>query len=118
MQRLTVKSVCPLNCPDTCGIVTEVEDGRVVRTSGDPDHPITRGWLCRKGGRYLERHASPDRLLYPLRRTRPKGDPDPGWQRITWDEALDLIANRLRQIAVESGPESVVFEITRATFSG
>ena len=46
---VTVKSVCPLNCPDTCGIVTEVEDGRVVRTAGDPDHPITRGWLCRKG---------------------------------------------------------------------
>src|SRR5581483_8661843 len=92
----TVKSVCPLNCPDSCGIVTTVEDGRVTRTDGDPDHPITRGWLCRKGSRYLERHTSPDRLLYPLRRVGPKGTGQ--FERISWDAALDLIAERWQAI--------------------
>src|SRR5215211_1701215 len=86
MAIQTVKSVCPLNCPDTCGIVTTVEDGRVIRTTGDPDHPITRGWLCRKGSRYLERHTSPDRLLYPQRRIGPKGEGR--FDRISWDDAL------------------------------
>jgi anaerobic selenocysteine-containing dehydrogenase len=102
----TVKSVCPLNCPDTCGIVTEVEDGRVVRTKGDPDHPITRGWLCRKGSRYLERHTSPDRLLYPLRRVGPKGAGR--FERITWDAALDLIAGRWEEIIAAWGPEAIL----------
>ena len=102
----TVKSVCPLNCPDSCGIVTEVEDGRVVRTTGDPDHPITRGWLCRKGSQYLERHASPDRLLYPLRRVGPKGEGR--FERISWDAALDLIAERWRAIIAEWGPEAIL----------
>ena len=105
-QTGTVKSVCPLNCPDSCGIVTEVEDGRVVRTSGDPDHPITRGWLCRKGSRYLERHTSPDRLLYPLRRVGPKGEGR--FERVSWDEALDTIAERWQAIIAEWGPEAIL----------
>src|SRR5688572_13267678 len=102
----TVKSVCPLNCPDSCGIVTEVADGRVVRTTGDPDHPITRGWLCRKGGRYLERHTSPDRLLYPLRRVGTKGEGR--FERISWDAALDLIAERWQAIIAEWGAEAIL----------
>jgi anaerobic selenocysteine-containing dehydrogenase len=106
MVTLTVKSVCPLNCPDACGIVTTVEDGRVVRTAGDPDHPITRGWLCRKGGQYLERHASPDRLLYPLLRVGPKGAGQ--FERISWDAALDIIAERWQAIIAESGPEAIL----------
>lgn len=106
MATVTVKSVCPLNCPDTCGIVTEVEDRRVVRTSGDPDHPITRGWLCRKGSQYLERHTSPDRLLYPLRRTGPKGEGR--FERISWDDALDTIAERWQAIVAAWGPEAIL----------
>jgi anaerobic selenocysteine-containing dehydrogenase len=101
-----VKSVCPLNCPDACGILTEVEHGRVVRTVGDPEHPITRGWLCRKGSRYLERHASADRLLYPLRRAGPKGEGR--FERISWDTALDLIAERWRTVIAEHGPEAIL----------
>lgn len=101
-----VKSVCPLNCPDTCGIIATVQDGRVVRTEGDPDHPITRGWLCRKGNRYLERHSSADRLLYPQRRVGPKGSGQ--FARISWDEALDEIAERWQSIIRESGPESIL----------
>ncbi|MCC7372033.1 MAG: molybdopterin oxidoreductase family protein [Chloroflexi bacterium] len=106
LDVLTVRSVCPLNCPDTCGIVATVESGRVVRTVGDPDHPITRGWLCRKGNRYLERHNSPDRLLYPRRRTGPKGSGQ--FVRISWDEALDEIAQRWQAIVREIGPEAIL----------
>ena len=102
----TVKSVCPLNCPDSCGIVTVVEDGRVVRTTGDPDHPITRGWLCRKGNAYLERMNHPDRILYPMRRVGPKGAGR--FERITWDAALDEIAGRWGAIVDEWGPEAIL----------
>jgi anaerobic selenocysteine-containing dehydrogenase len=87
-------------------MLTQVEDGRVVRTVGDPDHPITRGWLCRKGNRYLERHASPDRLLYPLSRVGPKGEGR--FERISWDAALDVIAERWQAIVVEWGPQAIV----------
>jgi anaerobic selenocysteine-containing dehydrogenase len=95
-------------CISRCGAVAVVEDGRFVRLEPDPSHPTGQA-LCAKGRAAPELVYHPDRLLYPLKRTRPKGDPDPGWQRITWDEALDLCAARLRQLAAESGPESVVF---------
>src|SRR5215210_7483929 len=101
-----VKSVCPLNCPDACGIVTEVRDGRVVRTTGDPEHPITRGWLCRKGNEYLERLNHPSRLLYPLRRVGPKGSGR--FERISWDEALDEIVERWRTIIERWGSEAIL----------
>jgi anaerobic selenocysteine-containing dehydrogenase len=101
-----IKSVCPLNCPDTCGIIATVQEGRVVRTEGDPDHPITRGWLCRKGNRYLERHESPERLLYPMRRVGPKGFGQ--FERISWDAALDEIVERWQTIIHETGPEAIL----------
>ena len=103
---MLVKSVCPLNCPDSCGIVTEMRDDRVVRTMGDPEHPITRGWLCRKGNEYLERLDHPSRLLYPLRRVGPKGSGR--FERTTWDEALDEIAERWRSIIERWGPEAIL----------
>ena len=103
---MLVKSVCPLNCPDACGIVTEVRDGRVVRTTGDPEHPITRGWLCRKGNEYLERLNHPSRLLYPLRRVGPKGSGRV--ERITWNQALDEIVARWRTIIERWGPEAIL----------
>src|SRR5262245_57687146 len=93
-----VRGACPHDCPDTCATVTEVRDGRAVRFYADKDHPITQGWLCAKVRPYLERVYHPDRLLYPLRRSGPKG-PSTGsgqgagqWQRITWEEAIDEIA--------------------------
>jgi anaerobic selenocysteine-containing dehydrogenase len=73
-----------------------VENGRFVALEPDPSHPTGKA-LCAKGRAAPELVYHPDRLLYPLKRTRPKGDPDPGWQRISWDEALDLTASRLRQ---------------------
>jgi anaerobic selenocysteine-containing dehydrogenase len=93
-----------------------IENGRFVALEPDPAHPTGRA-LCAKGRAAPELVYHPDRLLYPLKRTRPKGDPDPGWQRISWDEALDLTAARLRQIAQAHGPESVVFSMVSPSTS-
>jgi len=102
-----IHAACPHDCPDTCAMLIEVEDGRATRVSGDPDHPPTQGFLCTKVARYLERVYNPDRLLYPMRRIGAKGEGR--FERITWDEALDTIADRFRQIAESSdGPESIL----------
>ncbi|HEX8981324.1 MAG TPA: molybdopterin-dependent oxidoreductase [Ktedonobacterales bacterium] len=95
-------------CISRCGATAVVEDGRFIALEPDPSHPTGKA-LCAKGRAAPELVYHPDRLLYPLKRTRPKGEPDPGWQRISWDEALDLTAAKLRAIAQEQGPESVVF---------
>jgi anaerobic selenocysteine-containing dehydrogenase len=107
MSTLTrVLGACPHDCPDTCGVVTEVEDGRAVRFAGDPDHPTTRGWLCAKVRPYLDHVYHPDRLLYPLRRVGPKGGGQ--WRRVTWDEALDEIGRRWRAICERWGPQAIL----------
>ena len=82
-----VTSVCSHNCPDICGIRVGVEDGRIVSLTGDPEHPITRGFLCGKVNRYAERVYSPERVLTPLRRVGAKGEGR--FAPISWDEALD-----------------------------
>ncbi|HEX2312211.1 MAG TPA: molybdopterin oxidoreductase family protein [Thermomonospora sp.] len=102
---LTVLGACPLDCPDTCSWQVTVEDGRAVRLRGNPDHPFTRGALCAKVNRWLERAEAPDRLLHPLRRTGRKGEGR--FERITWDEALDEIATRLRGVIDEHGGEAI-----------
>jgi anaerobic selenocysteine-containing dehydrogenase len=102
-----VQGYCAL-CASRCGSIAVIENGRFVALEPDPSHPTGKA-LCAKGRAAPELVYQPERLLYPLKRTRPKGDPDPGWQRVTWDEALDTAASRLRQIAVQHGPESVVF---------
>ena len=99
-------SVCALDCPDCCSLLINVEDGRGSRLRGNPAHPVTRGFLCGKVARYLEREYSPDRLLYPQRRVGAKGEGK--FERISWDEALDTIAARLNGIAREFGPESIL----------
>lgn len=102
-----IPNFCAL-CVSRCGAIAVVEDGRFVALEPNPAHPTGQA-LCAKGRAAPELVYHPDRLLYPLQRTRPKGDPDPGWQRISWDTALDLTAARLRQLAAEHGPASVVF---------
>ncbi len=102
-----ISCYCAL-CISRCGATAVVQDGRFVRLEPDPSHPTGKA-LCAKGRAAPELVYHPDRLLYPMKRTRPKGDPDPGWQRIGWDEALDLTAANLRRIAHVHGPESVVF---------
>lgn len=115
-----VHAVCSLDCPDSCGVLVTVETGadgaeRATRMQGDPTHPVTRGFLCGKVAKYLDRVYAPDRLLYPMKRRAgvPKGPVAPGaegevFERIGWEEALDTIAGRLGAIAAEWGPESVL----------
>jgi anaerobic selenocysteine-containing dehydrogenase len=105
MTELTVLGACPLDCPDTCGWQVTVRDGKAVKLRGNPDHPFTRGALCVKVNRYLEHAEAPDRLLYPLRRVGRKGEGR--FERITWGEALDEIAGRLRTIVDEHGGEAI-----------
>ena len=110
-----IPGYCAL-CVSRCGSIGVIENGRFVALEPDPSHPTGKA-LCAKGRAAPELVYHPDRLLYPMKRTRPKGDPDPGWQRISWDEALDLTAANLRRIAAEHGPESVVFSVVSPSTS-
>jgi len=104
-----VYSACPHDCPDACSVLVTVEDGRAIKIEGNPDHPVTRGFLCGKVAKYLDRVYSPDRLLYPMRRVAAKGVSGEGaFERISWDEALDEIACKLGAAAAEFGPESIL----------
>lgn len=107
METRTVRNVCPLDCPDACGMITTIQDGRAVALRGDKEHPFTRGALCQKMARYLDRVYSPNRLMHPLRRVGPKGSGQ--FEQIAWDEALDLIAARFRAIADSGhGPQAIL----------
>ena len=92
-----VRGACPHDCPDTCALRITVEDGRVTRVAGDPDHPPTHGALCTKVSRYPERTYSPERVLTPLKRVGRKGEGR--FEPVGWDEALDAIATQLQAIA-------------------
>ena len=91
-----VRGACPHDCPDTCAVVTEVRDGRAVRFTAQPEHPVTQGWLCAKVRPYLDRVYHPGRLLDPVRRVGPKGSAE--WERMSWDDAIGEIADRWREI--------------------
>src|SRR5580698_4364520 len=137
MAKQVVHAACPHDCPDACGVLITVEDGRATKIQGDPQHPVTQGFLCGKVAKYLDRVYSPDRVLYPMRRIAAKGleqqrrfaprgqpevcpEPVEGasvptpadrtqtWQRIPWDEALDEIAGRFRKIIAEFGSEAIL----------
>jgi anaerobic selenocysteine-containing dehydrogenase len=99
-------SVCALDCPDCCSLIINVDDAKGSRLRGDPNHPITRGFLCGKVAQYLDREYSPDRLLYPHKRIGAKGEGR--FTRISWDEALDTVAVRLKSTVAEFGAESVL----------
>jgi len=111
--RGRIPAFCPL-CASRCGCEAVVEDGRLVAIEPDPSHPTGKA-LCAKGRASPGLVEASDRLLCPVRRTRPKGDPDPGWQPISWDQALDETAMALRRIAAESGPEAVAFGVTTSS---
>jgi len=102
-----VKGYCGL-CIARCGTIATVADGRFIRLDPDPTHP-TGAAICAKGRAAPELVYHRDRLTRPLRRTRPKGDPDPGWEEISWDAALDQIAAAMRRTAAQYGPEAVAF---------
>ncbi len=117
MPERQVHAVCTHDCPDSCGVLVTVDalTGRATKVQGDPAHPVTRGFLCAKVARYLDRVYSPERLLYPMRRKRgvpkgplPQGREAEAYERISWDQALDEVTSKLRVIAEEWGPESIL----------
>jgi anaerobic selenocysteine-containing dehydrogenase len=137
VMKTVVHAACPHDCPDACGVLITVQDGRATKIQGDPEHPVTRGFLCAKVAKYLDRVYSPDRVLYPMRRIAPKGpsagaevagmsarstpersfapgrvqDPVPHeqvWRRVSWDEALEETTSRLRAISSEFGSEAIL----------
>src|SRR3954463_11718853 len=103
-----VHAACPHDCPDACGVLITVDElsGKAVKIQGVPKHPVTRGFLCAKVNPYLDRVYSPDRLLYPMRRSGPKGEGRV--ERVTWDEALDDIVYRLQEITASHGPTAIL----------
>jgi molybdopterin guanine dinucleotide-containing S/N-oxide reductase-like protein len=111
-----VHTVCSHDCPDSCGVLVTVNDeGRAVKVAGDPAHPVTQGFLCGKVAKYLDRVYAPDRILYPLKRKAGvakgpliRGREHEAFERVSWDEALDAIAARLKSVAEEFGPESIL----------
>lgn len=105
-----IRTYCGL-CVARCGAVAVVEDGRLTGLEPDPEHPTGQA-LCAKGRAAPELVYSAQRLTHPLRRTRPKGDPDPGWQAIGWDEALNLTASAMQRAAATYGPQSVAFTVS------
>lgn len=100
-----VRAACPHDCPDTCAMRVTVEAGRVVKVQGDPEHPTTHGALCQKVSRYAERTYHPERVLRPRKRIGPKGSGR--FVEVSWDDALDDIARRLRAIAARD-PQAIV----------
>ncbi|MGD1023251.1 MAG: molybdopterin-dependent oxidoreductase [Candidatus Sulfotelmatobacter sp.] len=126
MVKQIVHAACPHDCPDACGVLITVQDGRATKIQGDPKHPVTRGFLCAKVAKYLDRVYSPDRVLYPMRRIAAKGtsnaqrssashgeradatQADQIWRRISWDVALDEITARFRKIIAEFGSEAIL----------
>ena len=110
-----VSTFCPL-CVSRCGAKATITDGAFVALEPDPSHPTGQA-LCVKGKAAPEIVYHPERLLHPLKRTNPKGAGDPGWQRITWDDALDTVAAHLLALALDHGPESVVFSATSPSTS-
>ena len=101
--ELTVLGACPHDCPDTCSMVTTVQNGIAIKVQGNPAHPHTDGALCTKVSRYTERTYHPERILHPLKRSGPKGSGQ--FERVSWDSALSDIASRLSAIA-NRGPDS------------
>ena len=95
-----VKAACPHDCPDTCAMLVTVEEGKATKIQGDPQAPFTEGTICTKVSHYLERTYSPDRLQYPMKRIGKKGEGK--FKRITWDEALDEIAAKVKAAAAEN----------------
>lgn len=105
MPTTQVRAACPHDCPDTCALLVTVEDGVATEVRGDPEHPTTAGVLCTKVSRYVERTYHPERLLHPMRRTGNKGEGR--FERISWDEALNEIAARLKTIAARD-PQAIL----------
>jgi anaerobic selenocysteine-containing dehydrogenase len=97
-----VRTTCTRDCPDTCAVIAQVENGRVVKLEGDAAHPLTHGFLCKKTYQYPSRVYSANRILHPLKRTKS------GWRRIAWDEAFDTLAEWLTTLKAQDGSLAVL----------
>jgi anaerobic selenocysteine-containing dehydrogenase len=106
MATQQLHTYCPM-CISRCGVIATVENGQLTKVNTDPAHP--NGCICVKGTAAPEIVYSPDRLRNPMKRTRPKGDPDPGWTPVSWEEALSFTASRFSDIKAKHGAEAVVF---------
>jgi anaerobic selenocysteine-containing dehydrogenase len=106
MSGRVARVVCPHDCPDTCVMTVTVEGDRAVSIGGDPEHRFTQGFLCAKVNQYLDRVYSPNRLLHPLRRVGPKGSGR--FERISWDDALALVAERFREVVATHGAQAIL----------
>ncbi|MAL49267.1 MAG: molybdopterin oxidoreductase [Methylophaga sp.] len=106
VMKTTHHGGCPHDCPDTCSMVYEVENGQLISVRGNPEHPMTRGGLCVKLKDYEKRHYHPDRVLHPMRRVGPKGSGQ--FEQISWDDALTEITDRWKAIIEEYGPQAII----------
>jgi len=95
-------TTCTRDCPSCCGLVARAEDGRLAALNGNPDHPLNKGGCCAKMKHYVSRVYSPERVLHPMRREGAE------WNRISWDDALDEWAERIKTIIDQSGPEAIL----------
>ncbi|MBT2700741.1 molybdopterin oxidoreductase family protein [Bacillus sp. ISL-40] len=99
-------AVCPLDCPDQCGLLLHKEDGKVIKVEGDPAHPVTKGHICNKVRNMTERIYDENRLKFPLKRTGPKGEGK--FEQISWEEAIQTITSRWKELIESNGPESIL----------
>ncbi|MFL6556087.1 MAG: molybdopterin oxidoreductase family protein [Bacillus sp. (in: firmicutes)] len=99
-------AVCPLDCPDQCGLLLHKEDGKVIKVEGDPNHPVTKGHICNKVRNMTERIYDENRLKYPMKRTGPKGAGK--FERISWQEAIQTITSHWKELIESDGPECIL----------
>ncbi|MFC0189419.1 molybdopterin-dependent oxidoreductase [Fictibacillus aquaticus] len=102
----TFPSVCSLDCPDQCGLLLHKENGKIIKVEGDPDHPVTKGYICNKVRHMTERIYDEKRLKYPMKRIGAKGEGE--FVRISWDEAIETITSRWKELLNSDGPESIL----------
>ncbi len=102
-NRTEIITTCTRDCPNSCGLVATVEDGTLIRLTGSTDHPLTKGVTCHKAAKYIKRVYSPERIIYPMQRVGKE------WKKISWDAALDIIADKMKRIRDEDGPEAILY---------
>ncbi|HSU79824.1 MAG TPA: molybdopterin-dependent oxidoreductase, partial [Candidatus Angelobacter sp.] len=111
----TLPTMC-LNCSTVCGMIAKVQDGKILKLEGNPKDPNSKGKLCAKGQAAINMVEDPDRLLYPMKRVGPRGSGQ--WERITWEEAIETVAERLRPLRRKKEPEKLLFQYGRDRTNG
>src|SRR4030042_2502004 len=104
---MIVRTYCARMDHGGCGILAHVENGKITKIEGNPDAPLNRGTICAKGLAQIEKLNHPDRIKYPMKRKGERGEGK--WQRISWDEALETIAEKISEIIKEDGPRAISF---------